>query len=180
MVTTKKKWRSELAVFVNEKNLTKGVELGVYRGRSYKNCLKLNPQLELTGIDTWQASPGYPQGKLFVYEMICRLIKFRYGKRAHIIKDDVTKCVSSFDDNSLDFVHYDLFNYRTSSVPLHKEAISPWLQKIKNNGLLLGRNLTKPDIANALKELGVDNVTYCESQNHMSKKLLYAVIQRND
>lgn len=179
MVTKKKKWRSELAVFVHEKELSKGVELGVYRGRSYNDCLKHNPQLELTGIDTWQATRGYPQGKLFVYEMICRLIKLRYGKRAHIIKDDVTSCVHSFADNSLDFIHYDLFNYRTSSVALHKEAIGLWLQKIRDNGLLIGRDLTEPNIASALSELGVDGVTYCKSEDFESKKLLYTVINRD-
>lgn len=179
MDTNKKKWRSELAVFVNDQGLSKGVELGVYRGRSYNDCLKSNPQLELTGIDTWQTTKGYPQGKLFVYEMICRLIKLRYGKRAQIIKDDVTKCVNSFADNSLDFIHYDLFNYRTTSISLHKEVIGLWLKKIKTNGLLIGRDLTEPDIANALKELDVENTSYCTIQNQVSKKLLYTVIQRD-
>lgn len=179
MVKTKKKWRSELASFVHENGLNKGVELGVYRGRSFNDCLKYNPQLELTGIDTWQATRGYPQGKLFVYEMICRLIKLRHGKRAHVIKDDVTRCVHSFADKSLDFIHYDLFNYRTTSVALHKEAIGLWLQKIRDNGFLIGRDLTEPDIAAALNELGVGGVSYCKGKEYESKKLLYAVIKRD-
>ena len=175
MATGKMKWRIELGNLTKKNGLNKGVELGVYRGKSFYRCLKLNPHLDLTGIDSWQATKGYPQNKLNLYEMFCRAISLMFGSRAHLIKQDVNECVHSFADGSFDLIHYDLFNFRTSTVPLHETTLKLWIPKIRKNGILIGRNFSKADIATALDNLGIHCERYTGGENS-SKKLLYSVI----
>ena len=173
-----KKWRSELASLLKNTKSNKGVELGVYRGRSFHSCLKSNPQLVLTGIDAWKSEEGYPQFKLFLYEIVCRLIRLRYCNRAYLIKGDVTECVNRFADKSLDFVHYDLFNFRTSSVAFHEKVLRLWIPKIRENGILVGRNFSEKDIAAAFQNLGLQYYSYKDG-NSVSEKLLYTTIHHN-
>ncbi len=179
MAAKKKKWRIELGSLIKEHGFDKGVELGVYRGKSFYHSLKSNPQLNLTGIDTWKSTKGYPQNKLHAYEMICRTISLLFGNRARLIKQDANECVHSFADGSLDFIHYDLFNFRISTVSLHETTLRLWIPKLKKNGLLIGRNFSKIDIATALHNLGVHCEYYIDGQNS-SKRLLYAAANSRD
>ena len=175
MTAKKKKWRIELGSLIKEHGFNKGVELGVYRGKSFYHSLKSNPQLNLTGIDTWKSTKGYPQNKLHVYEMICKTISLLFGNRARLMKQDANECVHSFVDGSLDFVHYDLYNFRISTVSLHETTLGLWMPKIRENGILIGRNFTKRDIAAALDNLGIQ-CQYYEGGENSSRKLLYAVM----
>ena len=81
-----------------------------------------------------------------------------------------------FADRSLDFIHYDLFNFRITNVELHEEVLRLCIPKIKNEGLIIWRDLNMPDIASALHNLGQETVRCRIANGEESQKLLYSSI----
>jgi len=167
-------WRMDLASFILQNGFKKGVEIGVYNGKSYNICLKMNSELELTGIDTWKVMPGYKKNKL--YELLCKIKSFRFRDRAKLVKADAMEIAKDFANNSLDFIHYDLFNFRVSTVSLHENIIKSWLPKIKKSGMLIGRDFAEMDINQALKNIRLD-WNYCRIGDSISTKLGYSIVQ---
>jgi len=166
-------WREELSGLIQQKGYTHGVELGVYRGKSYHRFLKHNKKLQLTGVDSWLVSPGYSHYKLLAYEMFSRAIRIRYFSRARLIKGDIEEVYTHFNDESMDFIHYDLFNMRTSTPQFHENALKLWLPKIKTGGMIFGRDFHQPDLAIALARIGLNSRT--ELQLGKPNKILTSI-----
>ena len=168
-----KLWRRDLARFILENNFKTGVEVGVKACKSYRTCLKLNPELTLIGIDTWEVLPNSPYAKNDKYEIKCKKISKAFGKRAILIKGDAATIAEKFPDESFDFVFYDLFNYRVSKVSLHETVLKAWFPKLKENGKMVGRDFFEPDISQALRNLGY-SFDYCKIGQYVSPRLAYS------
>ena len=165
-------WRRSLAKYVKENNMLFGVELGVKAGQSYNVCLKLNPNLVLIGIDNWEVLQNSPYDKNNTYEIRCQQIAAKFGSRAILKKADVIELAKDFKDYSFDFIFYDLFNHRTSTVDFHKQVLHSWFPKLKPGCQMIGRDFHEPDIAEAINELGY-SWSYCKVGKKLSPRLGY-------
>ncbi len=149
-----KLWRRDLPIFLKEQSYRTGAELGVKAGQSFGRCLKANSELQLWGVDNWKVSDSGPYAQNRKHEERARRIAARFGQRAQLIKADILDAAKAFKDGTLDFVFYDLFNYRTSTVDFHRQAIQTWLPKMKQDGALIGRDFHENHLSDALDALG--------------------------
>jgi Methyltransferase domain len=148
-----KLWYMALSKYIKEKKFAAGAEIGVKAGRSYFFYLKRNKKLQMIGLDLWEDQPDSPyKNNLRNGEKALKRNK-QFENRSTLYKGDAVEVGSKIKDGSLDFIFYDLFNYRISTVKLHREIIKPWLAKLKSTGVLIGRDFHEPDIAQAIKEL---------------------------
>lgn len=166
----------DLPFFIKENQLTVGVELGAKAGRSMYYMLKYNKELHLSGIDKWQVIAGraYRRNPLNQIRCIRRLNRFQ--ERTNLIHEDALVAAGFFDDDSLDFVHYDL-----QCKPMfgkHEEMIETWTAKIRDGGVLIGRDFR--DFRNSFYRLGYEekDIVPCKIKGRFSRRLEYLVIKK--
>jgi hypothetical protein len=148
-----KLWYIALSRYIKEQKFASGAEIGVKAGRSYFFYLKRNKKLRMIGLDLWENQPDSPYKNNLKNGEIALKRNKQFENRSTLYKGDAVLIGSKIKDGSLDFIFYDLFNYRVSKIELHREIIKPWLAKLKSNGVLIGRDFHEPDIAQAIKEL---------------------------
>lgn len=165
-------WRRDYAKYVLENNMKVGVELGVKSGQSFIKCLKLNPELILTGIDNWVCILNTPYAKNDKYQEQCLRKAAQFGSRAILMKADAIEAAGSFQDRTLDFVFHDLFNYRVSTVHFHKRLFEVWFPKLRQEGQMICGDFLEPDISDAMKALGY-SWQHCVIGGRQSPKLGY-------
>ncbi len=144
----------ELPFFIKEQQFKNGVELGAKAGRSLKRILQHNPNLKMTGIDLWEIIPGGAYKKNVENEKICIKATKKYGERVQLLKGDANILAKQFADSSLDFVFYDLYNFRTSNSDFHQKMLENWLPKIKLNGIIIGRDFHNSDLKKVIEDMG--------------------------
>lgn len=137
--------RRGLARLFAHLGFTSGAEIGVERGIYSKMLLTRIPNLELYGVDPWQAYKGYrehvSQSKLdgFFHETKIRLSDF---EKFYIIRDYSVNAARSFADGELDFVYID-GNHEYSHVVAD---IAAWIPKVKKGGIVAGHDyITRKD-----------------------------------
>lgn len=163
-----------LAEVINRNNLTKGVEIGVGRGKTSLHLLAYCPHLFLICIDPWKPihkDIEPPQGKTLDYaeswdhegyykRFIARTAKYVQQNRLKIRRclSTNTQLLNSIPDATLGFVFID----GDHSYEGCKADILNWSPKIKAGGLLCGHDIDWPGVNSAVKELVPD---YQEAEN---------------
>ena len=165
----------DLPFFIKANGFKKGVELGAKAGRSMFFMLKFNKQLHLIGIDQWQVIEGTAYRKNPLNEEKCRGRLNQFNERVTLIKEDALLATNFIDDNTLDFVHYDL--QCKSMKDKHEEMIKAWMPKIKDGGMLIGRDFR--DFREAFYNLGYREreILRCKIKGRFSQRLEYLVIK---
>lgn len=150
-----------LEQLVKENNWTNGVEVGVFKGRTFFHLLKNCPNLHLTGVDLFAPKPE--QDKLYhlggrSYEndhlpeaekQIRHRVLTEFPTRGNIIRGDSAKSAELFEDHSFDFVFIDA-DHLESGV---RADIAAWKRKVKPGGTLLGHDLFMPGVKAAVTDL---------------------------
>lgn len=138
----------------------RGVEIGIWKGETFKYLLENCPNLYLTGVDLYSPQPenegpekwtkgenGHAWDHQKYYE---DLIKYcEKNKRGNIIKDYSVNAAECIDDISLDFVFID----GDHSYEGVKKDISAWLPKIKKDGYIIGHDIHFDGVKRAVTEL---------------------------
>lgn len=135
--------RLELARWIRELDLRKGVEIGVDRAEFSKILCHGNPQFRLYGIDPYVVYPEYTENyteETFSEtkkEAATRMTPFmRQFTFMYEFSEDAAK---KFEDNSLDFVYIDA-NHE-GEFPLID--MRTWWPKLKEGGIMSGHDYIK-------------------------------------
>lgn len=157
-----------------------GVELGVWKGRTFLHLLHSCPDLTLIGIDLWEPQPTNEGPQNFLdwphheNERMVREAGKPFGERARLVKDWTVEAAKSIDDESLDFIFIDADH---SSEAVRGDLLA-WMPKVKPEGWLLGHDINWPSVQTVVDELvpgyivGPDN-TWARPKIHA-----YEAIQR--
>ena len=172
----RKLWRSDLGTFIRLNRCQTGLELGAKNGRSMLAVLKQNPQLHYIGIDLWQDMPqSSPYKHNASNEQIARhnLRKFAHCK---LWKGDCLALAERVDEQSLDFIFYDLYDFRWSNTDFVTSVLQAYLPKLKSNGLLISRDFDQDDCQQAFTRLNLPNPTPCQIKGRSSARLQFITI----
>lgn len=153
------RWKT-IERFINENNWQTGVELGVWKGETFKYLIKNCPTLELTGVDLYEAQPenngpekwvpgenGHEWSHIRYYKDLLDFCT-KYGSRAKIIKNYTTVAATEFDDNSIDFVFIDADHGYEGCL----RDIQHWAPKVKPGGYIMGHDIHFPTVVKAVTE----------------------------
>lgn len=148
-----------LASLIRQHDLKRGVELGLWKGKTFFYLLSHCPDLFLVGVDQWQYHPErakIPGGQTYREWNMPRLEKTvmtgakPYGDRARILKMDTAEAAALFEDESFDIVFID-GDHSTQGVT---RDIQAWLPKIrKNGGFITGHDISWPSVAKGVTAL---------------------------
>ncbi|WP_299004634.1 class I SAM-dependent methyltransferase [uncultured Shewanella sp.] len=169
----RKFWRDDLGKFIQEKSCCSGVELGTKNGSSMKAILKRNPSINLVGMDLWEDMPDSSPYRNNSKNELSALKKIRKYKNASLLKGDCLQLANQIEDGSLDFIFYDLFDSRWSSVSFVKSVFEAYLPKLKSSGMLIGRDLNKPDFQEVRKLLDLNEIKQCVIDGKTHLRLEY-------
>ena len=144
---------------IKEKKYTKGVELGVLRGPTFKYLIEKCPNLTLYGVDVFFDDRVWkPMGITTTKELLeldpvpwyDELLEFckENAPRANLIRNFTALAASDFEDDSLDFVFIDA-DHTYEGV---KKDIDAWYPKVKKGGLVSGHDIDWPDVKRAVDE----------------------------
>jgi len=128
----------EFPILLKELELNKGVEVGVYRGEFSEALCKVNPYLDLVGVDAWKVYKGYkdymnPDLERGVYEEAQqRADKFNFK----LIKAWSLDAVKQFPNESLDFVFIDS-NHDFRHIT---DDLDEWSKKVRKGGMVAGHD----------------------------------------
>ena len=154
-------WAYEtIADLVNRHNWTKGVEVGVYQGRTFRQLLRLCPGLDITGVDLYEPQLSHPGPEKWIpgengndwdhetyYNDMLELCK-KFSNRARIIKDYSVNASNQFDDDTLDFVFIDAdHSYKGVC-----DDIDAWSPKVRKGGMIIGHDFHFPGVKKAVIE----------------------------
>jgi hypothetical protein len=131
------RWRN-LTYLLKEIGFKKGVEVGVYRGHYSEALMRVNPKLDLTGVDAWKVYRGYkdytnPDLENGVYEDALARANHRGFK---LIKAFSMDAVQQFEKESLDFVFIDS-NHDFRHVT---EDVEEWSKRVRKDGIVSGHD----------------------------------------
>ncbi len=165
----------DLPYFIKENNLKYGVELGAKAGRSMYFMLKHNKQLHLTGIDLWEIIEGSAYKDNNKNEQKCRQKLKKFSNRTTLIKGDAKEIASNIDNETFDFIYYDLQCHLM--LDFHQEMIEAWLPKIKKGGFLIGRDFKQ--FRQAFYNIGFKESDFkvCKIRNRESLRLEYLILK---
>jgi predicted O-methyltransferase YrrM len=136
--------RPALLELVKSRMYTRGAELGVDKGILFEMLLKGKPNLQLLGVDIWEAHPHR-------YEK-CMGIAQKYGGRAWLMRKRTVEAAEAFEDGYFDFVFIDA-DHSHQAV---KEDIAAWRPKVRPGGWLGGHDYHPkkfPGVVSAVKEV---------------------------
>jgi hypothetical protein len=134
--------RVELCIaLINDFNLKRIAELGVFRGDFAKEILERCPSVEeYTMIDPWRNlsdwnKPANKDNDVFevYYQESIQKTDFAKEKR-RVLRGKTTEVIDQIDDNSLDFVYID-GDHTLKGITIDLIAVWP---KIKENGFIIG------------------------------------------
>lgn len=162
----------DLPIFIKERRFARGAELGVKGGRSIRYTLAANPQLHMIGIDLWEKQPGKAYLHNEQNENRCRKALQPFRERVRLYKGDANILCDAVRDESLDFVFYDIYNFRISAAELHETLLLKWIPKLRPGGVMIGRDFHSEDIAAVITELGYE-LQPCMVNGRPSPRLKY-------
>lgn len=143
-----------LAGLIQGNGWTRGAEIGVLGGSTFKLLLQHCPRLKLIGVDRWEWNPPsatdgaetYTKYDMRQSEAAARRIAAEYPGRATLLKGDLVEMAAQVLDGSLDFVFLDADHTEAGTVA----AIRAWAPKLHVTGALLGHDWNWPSVARAL------------------------------
>lgn len=131
---------------------TRGVEIGVNRGRMSRLVLQQLPYLHLTGVDLWEkpapemerdVEPFYGLGNPAIRKQSRKTaVKWLrlFGNRSRLLQMDSVAAAALFQDNSLDYGFIDA-DHSYQGCKRDNEA---WIRKIRPGGYLMGHDYGHP------------------------------------
>ncbi len=155
---TKYRWET-IAHWANNLGWKTGVELGVWKGQTFKYLIENCPDLKLTGIDLYAPQPSNQgpekwtkgeNGHTWNHEIYYKnLIAFcEKNPRGSIIKDYTVNASKYVEDASLDFVFIDA-DHSYEGV---RNDIEAWLPKVRPGGYLIGHDIHFETVKKAVTE----------------------------
>lgn len=141
--------RADLPQFLISRGLTKGAEIGVYKGAFTEKFCQAG--LQMYAVDPWQAydgagrTPKLQARQDFLYEHTRRTLA---PYDCTIVRATSMEAVQQFEDESLDFVYIDgnhIFRYVA-------EDLFEWSRKVRPGGIVSGHDYfdTDPKATNLL------------------------------
>ncbi len=131
--------RTGLIDLFKEKGFKVGVEVGTDRGGYAQDIMERMPEVELFTIDPWlpynEGKEVKDEAKMVEIQNEARETLSKYPN-CHIIHDTSMNAVTTFKDNTLDFVFID-GNHEYDAV---LEDIIEWTKKIKVGGIIAGHD----------------------------------------
>ncbi|MFA5830887.1 MAG: class I SAM-dependent methyltransferase [Candidatus Paceibacterota bacterium] len=130
------RWR-EMPLLFKDLGFTKGVEVGVYRGRFSTTLCAPNPDLALIGVDAWDAYDEYKDYDAEDMENAFFTAKERTrGYNIALLREYSLEASKRFADESLDFVFIDANHDYEYAV----NDIAAWSKKVRKGGLVCGHD----------------------------------------
>lgn len=142
--------RNELPEFFKELGLTRGVEVGVFRGENMARFCEAG--LDVTGVDPWSddemntVRDKKEPAEVTYQRALEKLKPFNYK----LIRKSSMEAVKDFEDGSLDFVYIDA-NHSFGHVAMD---LSIWIEKIKKGGIISGHDYFIDDHGSHQKHIG--------------------------
>ena len=143
---------------IKENNYTKGVELGVQDGNTYKKLLINCPKLRLWGVDIWAEKSVRLHGDSNLLRMAEKKDNYHAllewidtterQKRARLIRDFTHNCSEQFKDGYFDFIFVDA-SHAYADV---KKDIELWSPKVRKGGLISGHDINMESVQQAVNE----------------------------
>lgn len=153
------RWET-IAKFATENKWKRGVEIGVWKGETFKYLLENCPNLSLTGVDLYEPQPdnngpekwtkgenGHAWNHQKYYEDLLQFCE--NNGRGNIIKDYSINAAKMIRNSSLDFVFID----GDHSYEGVKSDITAWSPKIKKGGYIIGHDIHFDSVKDAVIEL---------------------------
>lgn len=151
------RWKT-IERFVKENDWKIGVELGVWKGETFKYLIRNCEKLTLTGVDLYAPQEdnigpekwtpgenGHPWDHDRYYQDMINFCSV-FSDRAKIIKDYTTSAANMFDDESIDFVFIDADHGFEGCL----RDITAWAPKVKKNGYVIGHDIHFPSVSLAV------------------------------
>jgi len=156
-----------ISEYANKNGWTKGVELGVWHGKTMARVLGKAPLLHMIGVDAWAALPdgmaGYANWDHDSHEKQARENTAEFSDRVSFLKMTTDEAAKIIEDGTLDFVFIDA-DHRFLPV---LNDIKNWLPKIKKGGVLMGHDIDWPEVKKAVEmtfrskyKTGPDNIWF--------------------
>ena len=143
---------------VAEHGWTRGAEIGVLSGRTFRHLLWTCPGLSLIGVDLWEPQPGadndrggrsYAHYDLRGFELNLREQTRAFGDRARLIKGPSVAVASTIPDETLDFVFIDADHTEEGAAA----DIEAWAPKLKPTGWLTGHDTHFPSVRSVIDKV---------------------------
>lgn len=154
----KYRWET-ISEWVSLNGWKSGVEIGVWKGETFKYLLNNSQTLHLAGVDLYEPQPentgpekwtkgenGHAWDHKRYYEDLMRFCQ--ENNRGRIIKDYSVNAAKEFEDESLDFVFIDGDHSYEGVVT----DIAAWEPKIKRNGWIIGHDIHFESVKKAVTE----------------------------
>jgi hypothetical protein len=148
-----------LEKFAKDMKWTKGAELGVWKGRTFKHLLNAVSDLHLIGVDLYAPQPDSngpekwlpgENGHEWDHETyFTELSKFceETGGRGAILRMTTTQAASLIDDESLNFIFIDAdHSYEGCNRDIHD-----WSPKVKKGGYIIGHDIDWDEVNRAIR-----------------------------
>lgn len=162
-----------LADLVNKHDLTKVIELGIWKGRTFLHLLTHCPETQVYGVDSWCHRPDnadVPGGETYEsWDMIGLEAHVRkcakvFGSRATILKTDTASAALDFEDETFDLVFIDA-DHSAGGV---SRDIDSWASKVRSGGYVTGHDIDWPTVKEVIEvrypeyQVGPDNVWWVQ------------------
>ncbi len=172
--------RNDLGVFIRENGYLSGLELGVKDVRSMAAMLHQNPSLRLVGIDLWEDMPGsspYKNNSRNLSFAVRRMEKYLF-RNVHLYRGNCLQLAHKIQDHSLDFIFYDLYDFRSSNVDFVKSVLSAYLPKLKRDsgGIIIGRDFHQQDVQDAFSSLNLPSPKQCIINGIPHERIKYTLV----
>ena len=139
---------------------TKGAELGVWKGRTFKHLLTSVSNLHLSGVDLYAPQPdntgpeqwtpgenGHPWSHEVYFDDITKFCEKMNG-RGVLLRMKTDEAANLIEDESLDFVFIDAdHSYEGCNAD-----IKNWSPKVKKGGYVMGHDIFWEGVNKAIKE----------------------------
>lgn len=144
-----KRWQT-LTRLANDRGWRAGVELGVFRGETFKFLLTNCRRLRLSGVDLFSTEyyagtrEGRPPKKFDLeaeFQALSAWVKRNAPGRGALVRETTQDAARRFDVGTLDFVFVDA-DHRYEAV---SADIDTWMPKIRPGGMMLGHDYNEPE-----------------------------------
>lgn len=155
---TKYRWET-ISEWVLTNKWENGVEIGVWKGDTFKYLLNAHSSLRLTGVDPYEPQPGNTgperwtkgeNGHAWDHEKyFADMVQFcKNNKRGKIMKEYSVKAATMFAAETLDFVFIDGDHSYEGVIT----DIESWYPKVRRGGWIIGHDIHFDTVKKAVSE----------------------------
>lgn len=155
---TKYRWET-ISEWVSQKGWKTGVEIGVWKGETFKYLLNNNADLNLIGVDLYEPQPANKGPEKWIKgenghawdhkKYYTDLLEFcKVNGKGTIIKDYSVNAAKTITNESLDFIFIDGDHSYEGVI----SDIEAWYPKIKFGGWIIGHDIHFDTVKKAVTE----------------------------